>query len=126
MVIEGIIKILDDSDDLSTELLLENTAGQGETIGDTFDELARILDGAGNPRLGGCLDTAHLIASGYDIRTKASLKHTLDALYSVISPDRVKLLHGNDSKAGLGEKKDRHEHIGKGKIGQNGVEAGLG
>ena len=126
MVIEGIIKILDGSDGLSTELLLENTAGQGETIGDTFGELARILDEAGNPRLGVCLDTAHLIASGYDIRTKASLKHTLDALFSVVSPGRVKLLHGNDSKAGLGEKKDRHEHIGKGKIGKEGFKAVLG
>jgi len=123
MVIEGIVKILDGSDGLSTELLLENTAGQGETIGETFGELARILDEVGNPRLGVCIDTAHLLASGYDIRTKASLEHTLDALFSVISPGRVKLLHGNDSKAGLGEKKDRHEHIGKGKIGQNGFKA---
>ena len=123
MVIGGIVKILDGSDGLSTELLLENTAGQGETIGDTFGELARILDEVGNPRLGVCIDTAHLLASGYDIRTKAFLEHTLDALFSVISPGRVKLLHGNDSKAGLGEKKDRHEHIGKGKIGQNGFKA---
>lgn len=126
MVIEGVAEILKGSGSLMTELLLENTAGQGETIGDTFDELARILDEVGNPRLGVCLDTAHLIASGYDIRTKTSLKNTLEALFSVISPGRVKLLHGNDSKAGLGEKKDRHEHIGKGKIGEEGFKAVLG
>ena len=126
MVIEGIAEILNGSGSLTTELLLENTAGQGETIGDTFEELARILNETGDPRLGVCIDTAHLIASGYDIRTEASLRHTLDALYSVISPGRMKLLHGNDSKAGLGEKKDRHEHIGKGKIGQNGFKAILG
>jgi deoxyribonuclease-4 len=125
-VIDGIIRILDGSDGLSAELLLENTAGQGETIGDTFEELARILKEVGNTRLGVCLDTAHLIASGYDIRTESSLGNTLDALFSVISPDRVKLLHGNDSKAGLGEKKDRHEHIGKGKIGKEGFKAVLG
>ena len=126
MVIEGIAEILNGSGSLMTELLLENTAGQGETIGDTFEELARILDEVGNARLGVCIDTAHLIASGYDIRTKASLQNTLDTLYSVISPDRVKLLHGNDSKAGPGEKKDRHERIGKGKIGHEGFRAILG
>jgi deoxyribonuclease-4 len=125
MVTEGIASILKDSDGLSTELLLENTAGQGETIGDTFDELARILSGAGSPRLGICLDTAHLLASGYDIRTKSSLDATLASFSSVIGLNRVKLLHGNDSKAGLGEKKDRHEHIGKGKIGIEGFKAVL-
>jgi deoxyribonuclease-4 len=125
-VIEGIAGILAGSDGLSTELLLENTAGQGETIGDTFEELARILDEVGSPRLGVCIDTAHLIASGYDIRTESSLGGTLDALRSVIDPVRVKLIHGNDSKAGLGEKKDRHEHIGKGKIGEEGFKAVLG
>jgi len=126
MVIESIIKILDVSDGLSTELLLENTAGQGETIGDTFEELARILNEVGNARLGICIDTAHLLASGYDIRTKSSLGETLAAFSAVINPDRVKLLHGNDSKAGLGEKKDRHEHIGKGKIGKEGFKAVIG
>jgi deoxyribonuclease-4 len=125
MVTEGIAAILEDSDGLSTELLLENTAGQGETIGDTFEELARILTDVGNPRLGICLDTAHLLASGYDIRTKSSLVETFAAFSSVINLDRVKLLHGNDSKAGLGEKKDRHEHIGKGKIGKEGFKAVL-
>ncbi len=125
MVTEGIAAILEGSDGLPTELLLENTAGQGETIGDTFEELARILTDVGNPRLGVCLDTAHLLASGYDIRTEASLSGSLAAFSSVINPDRVKLLHGNDSKAGLGEKKDRHEHIGKGRIGKEGFKAVL-
>lgn len=124
-VIEGIAEILNGSGGLMTELLLENAAGQGETIGDTFEELARILDDVGHPRLGICLDTAHLIASGYDIRTEASLGSTIDALSAVIEPGRIKLLHGNDSKAGLGDKKDRHEHIGKGKIGKEGFKAVL-
>jgi len=125
MVTEGIASILEDSGGFSTVLLLENTAGQGETIGDTFPELARILDGVANPGLGICLDTAHLLASGYDIRTKPSLDKTLAEFSSVIDLGRVKLLHGNDSRAGLGEKKDRHEHIGKGKIGEKGFEAVL-
>ncbi len=123
MVTEGIAAILEGSDGLPTELLLENTAGQGETIGDTFEELARILTDVGNPRLGICLDTAHLLASGYDIRTESSLGETLAAFSAVINPGRVRLLHGNDSKAGLGEKKDRHEHIGRGKIGKEGFKA---
>lgn len=122
-VVEGVAEILKDSDGLSTRLLLENTAGQGETIGDSFGELARILNEVGSPGLGVCLDTAHLLASGYDIRTPSALNKTLDEFSSLIDPGRIKLLHGNDSKIPLGEKKDRHEHIGKGKIGAAGFKA---
>ncbi len=122
-VIDALNHILKGADKLSTELLLENTAGQGDTIGDTFEELAEILKGLEYPEVGICIDTAHLLASGYDIRTGPALRKTLDALSSVIGLGRVKLLHGNDSKAGLGEKKDRHEHIGKGKVGKRGFKA---
>ena len=76
-----------------------------------------------HPGVGVCIDTAHLFASGYDIRTGSSLKKTMTALSYVINTDRIKLLHGNDSKVGLGEKKDRHEHIGKGKIRKDGFKA---
>lgn len=122
-VAEGVAAILENSDALTTELLLENTAGQGETIGDSFPELARIINEIKNPGLGICLDTAHLLASGYDIRTKAAVDKTLDEFSSLIDPARIKLLHGNDSKIPLGEKKDRHEHIGEGKIGTAGFKA---
>lgn len=122
-VVDSLKKALDGAHKLSAGLLLENTAGQGDTIGDTFEELARILDGIERPGVGVCIDTAHLLASGYDIRTESALKDTLDSLSSVIGLDRVKLLHGNDSKASLGEKKDRHEHIGKGKVGKDGFKA---
>lgn len=122
-VVDALNRILDGAEDLSAGLLLENTAGQGDTIGDTFEELAMILDGIDNPGVGVCIDTAHLFASGYDIRTGSSLKKTMDKLSSVIDQGRIKLLHGNDSKVGLGEKKDRHEHIGKGKIGKDGFKA---
>ena len=122
-VVEGVADILEDSGGLTTELLLENTAGQGETIGDSFSELARIINEIQNPRLGICLDTAHLLASGYDIRTKAAVDKTLGEFSSLIDPARIKLLHGNDSKIPLGEKKDRHEHIGEGKIGTAGFKA---
>ncbi len=106
-----------------TKLLLENSAGQGETIGNTFEELAEILNKAGRPDLGICLDTAHLLASGYDIRTKDKVNNTIQNFASIVGLGRLKLLHGNDSKAGLGERKDRHEHIGKGQIGEKGFKS---
>lgn len=122
MVADGISKAIDGTD-LSRLLLLENTAGQGATIGDTFEELAEILELVGDPDIGICLDTAHLLASGYDIRTESALKTTVDIISNTVGMTRVKLIHGNDSKADLGERKDRHEHIGKGKIGLEGFKA---
>ena len=122
MVADGISKAIDDTD-LSSLLLLENTAGQGATIGDTFEELAEILELIGDPDIGICLDTAHLLASGYDIRTPGALEQTLNAISRTTGLDRVKLIHGNDSKADLGERKDRHEHIGQGKVGKGGFKA---
>lgn len=122
MVADGISKALAGTD-LSGLLLLENTAGQGATIGDTFEELAEILDLIGDHKIGICVDTAHLLASGYDIRTTQALGHTLNEISKTVGLDRVKLIHGNDSKADLGERKDRHEHIGRGKVGKDGFEA---
>ena len=122
MVAESVKVILDEGPH-ETRLLLENTAGQGDTIGDSFEELAYIIDDVDDPVLGICLDTAHLFASGYDIRTRKALDSTLIEFCRFIDIDRVKLLHGNDSKPGLGERKDRHEQIGKGKIGLSGFEA---
>jgi len=122
MVAEGISRVIETTG-LSDMLLLENTAGQGATIGDTFEELAEILELVGDPELGICIDTAHLLASGYDIRTSCTLQKTLNIISSTIGLNRVKLIHGNDSKAALGERKDRHEHIGKGRIGIEGFKA---
>lgn len=116
--IKGLKQILEDKNKYSTKLLIENSAGQGATIGDTLEELAEIvahLDS--NPDIGICLDTAHLFASGYDIRTKDGINSFLTHFSETIGFSRLKLLHGNDSKVDLGERKDRHEHIGKGKIG---------
>jgi len=118
-VIEGLRQVLYKSS-YRTKLLLENSAGQGATIGDTFEELADILQNVENPELGICLDTAHLFAAGYDIRTKSSLKNVINNFSSIIGLDKLKLLHGNDSKVDLGERKDRHEHIGDGQIGLKG------
>jgi deoxyribonuclease-4 len=118
-VVEG-LKIVLEKSNYKTKLLLENSAGQGTTIGNTFGELCEILQKVGNTELGVCLDTAHLLAAGYDIRTKNALNKVISEFSSNIGLDKLKLLHGNDSKVGLGEKKDRHEHIGGGYIGLTG------
>ncbi len=119
MIIEGLKKIIDNTN-FSTKLLLENTAGQGATMGDSFEELSEILDGVKGSEIAICIDTAHLFASGYDIRTEEKFKETFGKLSETIGFENIKLFHGNDSKVGLGERKDRHEHIGKGKIGIEG------
>ncbi len=115
-VVEGLRTVLDKAN-YRTKLLLENSAGQGRTIGKTFGELSEILQRVGNPDLGICLDTAHLLAAGYDIRNESGLINVITEFSSTIGLDRLKLLHGNDSKVDLGEKKDRHAHIGEGYIG---------
>ncbi len=109
----------------STQLLIENAAGAGEVIGDTFEEIAEILDA---PELksydiGVCLDTEHAFASGYDLRTATDVKKTFDAFDTTIGLKRLKMFHCNDSKIELGGKKDRHEHIGEGFIGEDGFRA---
>jgi deoxyribonuclease-4 len=101
-------------------LLLENTAGQGSAIGSRLEELAAIRllsrDRVGYG-IGYCLDTAHLLAAGYDITASSGLEDTLAQADTVLNLDRVPVLHLNDSKAPLGSRVDRHEHIGKGHIG---------
>lgn len=102
-------------------LLLETTAGSGSSIGHTFEQLGRILDEAGRPeRLGLCLDTSHIFAAGYDIRTRAGLDAAIDEIERFIGIERLKVLHLNDSKAALGSRVDRHAHIGEGEIGLKG------
>ncbi len=98
-------------------ILLENTAGQGTALGSRFEELARILDACPELPLGVCLDTAHMFAAGYDIRSADGLERTLEAIERSIGLASVFVVHVNDSKAPLGSRVDRHEHIGRGKIG---------
>jgi deoxyribonuclease IV len=99
------------------QILLENTAGQGSCIGCEFSELRQILGGCGDVPVGICIDTAHLFASGWDIRSAEGLERTLEELDRVIGLGLVRVIHANDSKTALGSRVDRHEHIGKGKIG---------
>lgn len=102
-------------DDL--QILLENTAGQGTAMGSRFEELRAVLDASPDLPLGVCIDTAHTFAAGWDIRSAAGLEKTLQAIDRSVGLERVPVVHVNDSKTHLGSRVDRHEHIGKGKIG---------
>ena len=102
-------------------LHLENTAGAGGTLGRTFEELAAMIDGAGGgKRLGACLDSCHLLASGYDIRTAKGLSDVLDEFDRVVGLKRLGSLHVNDSMTKLGSNVDRHANLGDGELGRKG------
>jgi len=102
-------------------LLLENTAGQGTEVGDTFDQIKRIIEGVpDHERIGICLDTAHSFEAGYDLSTRDGIERTLENFDRTLGLRRLHLLHLNDSKTPLGSRKDRHWHIGEGYIGKDG------
>jgi deoxyribonuclease IV len=99
-------------------VLLEHTAGQGRTVGHRFEHLAAIIEHLqGSPRVGVCLDTCHLVASGYDIVSVRGYEETFDAFDRIVGLSRLVVFHGNDSKRPCGSRVDRHEHIGEGCIG---------
>jgi deoxyribonuclease-4 len=103
------------------ELHLEDTAGAGGTLGRSFEELAALLDAAGSDgRLGMCLDSCHLYASGYDISTQEGLRRTLAECDRVVGLDRLRSLHCNDSMTPLGSNRDRHALLGQGTLGRRG------
>lgn len=115
---EGIRRALGEVDDAATRILVEITAGQGSALGADFDELAALLEQIGGhheTRLGVCLDTAHLFAAGYDLVN--DYESVISDLDEVIGLEKVRLIHLNDSKAALGSRVDRHEHIGEGRLG---------
>ena len=101
-----------------TMVLLEHTAGQGRTLGHRFEHLATVVTHLrGSRRVGVCLDTCHLVASGYDIATEAGYRDTFEQFDRIVGIDRLKVFHGNDSKRPCGSRVDRHEHIGEGCLG---------
>ncbi len=111
-------RALQDCPGYRTAILLENTAGQGTSVGHRFAHLGRIIDRAVQPeRLGVCFDTCHAHAAGYDLTTEAAYHDVFEEFDREIGLDRLRVLHLNDSKKGLGEKIDRHEHIGLGRMG---------
>ena len=98
-------------------ILIENTAGMGSAVGARLEEVGEILQGLRNLPVGACLDTAHLFAAGYNIKSEAGLASTIGQIESTIGLENVPVIHANDSKIDLGGRVDRHAHIGKGKIG---------
>jgi deoxyribonuclease-4 len=108
------------------DLHLENTAGAGGTLGRTFEELAALIDGVGGrKRVRACLDSCHLLASGYDIRTAEGLSGVVDEFDRIVGLDRLGSLHVNDSKTPLGSNVDRHAPLGEGELGEEGCVAFL-
>lgn len=102
----------------STKLLIENSAGAGNIIGDSFEEIAKILSFVKNKNLTGiCFDTAHAFESGYDLRSAESISNVFSQFDKILGIDKIKLFHSNDSMTELGSRKDRHADIGEGSIG---------
>ncbi|MBI4972777.1 MAG: deoxyribonuclease IV [Candidatus Omnitrophica bacterium] len=114
--------ILKKTKDSRVGILLENTAGSGSWLGYRFWHQKEIIDSLGdNPRLGLCFDTAHAYLAGYNIATKDGLEDTLDEIDRLVGINRIKLIHLNDALGKLDSRHDRHEHIGKGSIGLEGM-----
>jgi deoxyribonuclease-4 len=110
----------------SCELHLEDTAGTGGTLGRSFEELSALIEAAGgHSRVGVCLDSCHLLASGYDIRTAEGLSETIDRFDELVGLERLGSLHLNDSINPLGSNRDRHADIGAGELGEAGCAAFL-
>lgn len=102
-------------------LLIETTAGQGTGLGSSFEEISYIREHSGfTDKIGVCVDTCHIFAAGYDLRSKEAYEKTIEAMDSIIGIENIKFFHLNDSKKELGCRVDRHEHIGKGAIGLEG------
>lgn len=110
----------------SCPLLLENTAGAGNTLGRSFEELAELVELAGgHERLGLCLDSCHMLASGFDVRTADGIERVMDDCVSMVGEDRLRCVHVNDSKTPLGSNRDRHAPLGEGELGARGCGAFL-
>jgi deoxyribonuclease IV len=108
-------------------IIYENTAGSPQLLGRDFDETADLIEATGGPkRLGLCIDSCHLHATGYDVRTREGVRELVDEIDSKIGLKQLKLLHVNDSRDERGSNRDRHTAIGKGKIGRKGIRAFLG
>jgi deoxyribonuclease-4 len=118
-IVSGLDQVFAATQKSPVRIALENTAGQGTCLGNKTEHLAAVFDGVKKPeRLGVCLDTAHFFAAGYDIRTPKGWDAAIREVSSLIGLKKILAFHLNDSKTDLGSRVDRHEHIGKGKIGK--------
>ena len=120
-IVAGLDEVVRATRDAKVRIALENTAGQGSCLGNQIEHLAAVYDGVKTPgRLGLCIDAAHLFAAGYDIRTGKGWDKTMRRIETLIGRREILAFHLNDSKTELGSRVDRHEDIGKGKIGLEG------
>lgn len=118
LIAEGLMELLAARRRGRTMVLLEHTAGQGTSLGASFEQIAAIVDMMnGHKRIGVCLDTCHLLAAGYEVCSEAGYASTFAQFERLIGFDRLKAFHLNDSKRPLGSRVDRHEHIGDGFVG---------
>ncbi len=106
-----------------TMLLLETMSGQGSEVGCTFQQIREVLDRVSDPRLGVCLDSCHLFAAGHDLRTPEGVARMVGELEDIVGLHHVRAMHLNDSKQPLGSHRDRHEKLGQGQIGRDGIRA---
>ncbi len=115
---DGMMPILIELDDSDPWLLLEPTAGQGQSLVRKLDDLSKYFEALEwHPKVGVCLDTCHVFAAGHDIKSPGGMKKTIDLLVDVAGKERIQLIHANDSMDVLGSLKDRHQNIGEGEIG---------
>ena len=109
-----------------TVLLVETVAGQNHSVGSRFEELRLILDGVReSERMGVCFDTCHVFAAGFDLSSRPAVERTMGMFEDIVGKDRLKVVHLNDSMGPVGSGLDRHEYVGKGKIGEKGFRAFL-
>lgn len=118
---DSLREVLEATPDARVRIALENTAGQGTCLGAPFEHLAFVLRELNTSRLCVCFDTCHAFAAGHDIATPEGLEDTLRRFDETIGLEHLALVHFNDSKGDLGGRLDRHEHIGKGEIGRDGM-----
>jgi deoxyribonuclease-4 len=119
-VIAAVNGLIAKTPDSTVRILFETTAGQGSNLGYTFEQIAQLVDGAKEKqRVGVCLDTCHVFAAGYDIRTQRGYKQVMGEFDKLIGIKNLRAFHFNDAKGDLGSKLDRHEHIGHGKLGDD-------
>lgn len=115
---DGMMPILEKLTDADPWLLLEPTAGQGQSLVKKLDDLTKYFEALEwHPKVGVCLDTCHVFAAGHDIKTKGGMTKTLDLLVEVAGQERIQLIHANDSMDVCGALKDRHQNLGAGEIG---------
>lgn len=117
-IAKGLTHALRETKGSDVKIALETMAGQGTSIGRSFEELKMIADLIGSDRIAFCFDTCHVFAAGYDIRSESAIEEVLHEWNEIIGLDRISCYHLNDSKGALGSHIDRHTHIGHGKIGE--------